>query len=472
MTALAHARRLAATTPDNRNRYVDFLRAASIVAVVLGHWLIAAPYIANGEIDGINLLAHSPWTQWLTWVFQVMPVFFMVGGYSNAVSWRASVTKGQDYGTWLIARLRRLLVPTAALVATWAVLGITLTATNIDPEILRLGSQSAVIPVWFLAVYVVIVAVTPPLTAAWDRWGWASIATLAGAALAVDLLGTTYEWLGWLNFAFVWMGVTQLGTAWQRGRIGGRSALTLAALAGTLVVLLVSWGPYPVSMVGVPGAVDTNNSPPTLALMMFGLMQTSLLVSIEPAARRMLDRAKVWTATVFVNGMIMTLYLWHLTAMVLLIGASLLVGGTGFGIVPGTGTWWMTRPLWLLVASVATVPFLVIFRRFDSMKPMPEGVRINPIVALSVMLAGCFGMAHLASVGIGGSLFGINAIAVVLALGCSWRVAAADPGLGTTHDCSSSATRIRRKPLPLLSTLVILMRPTSWVEFTWVPPSA
>ena len=417
MTVLAHARSLAEATPDSRNRYVDLLRAISIIAVVIGHWLVAAPFVSNGQIDGIHLLAHSPWTQWLTWVFQVMPVFFMVGGYSNAVSWRATAAKGQDYGTWLTARMRRLLVPTAALVSVWAVLGITLTLFNVDPEILRLGSQAAVIPVWFLAVYVVIVAATPILTRVWDRWGWASIATMAAAALAVDLLTNSYAWIGFLNFAFVWAGVAQLGTAWQQGRIGGRNALPLAGLSTAFVLLLVSFGPYPVSMVGVPGAVATNNSPPTLALMMFGLMQTSLLLAIEPAARRMLDRARVWTATVLVNGLIMTLYLWHLTAMMLLIGASLLLGGVGFGIVPGTGTWWATRPLWILIVSMATLPFLVIFRRFDSMKPMPPNVQIRPSVALAMMAMGCGGMALLAMGGIGGSFLGINAFAVTLALG-------------------------------------------------------
>ena len=419
MTALAHARRLAAATPHTRNRYVDLLRAVSIIAVVLGHWLIAAPYIANGEIDGINLLAHSPWTQWLTWLFQVMPVFFMVGGYSNAVSWNAANARGHDYGTWLTARLRRLLVPTAALVTTWAVLGMSLTAAGIDPAILRMGSQSAIIPVWFLAVYVVVVAATPLLTSAWDRWGWASITSLAAAALAVDLASTTHEWLGWLNFAFVWAGITQLGIAWRRGRIGGRSALPLAALTGALLIVLVGLGAYPISMVGVPGAVATNNAPPTFALMMFGLAQTSALLAIEPVAHQILERARVWTATVLVNGIIMTLYLWHLTAMVLLIGASMLMGGVGFRIVPGTGFWWITRPIWLVVASLATVPFLLMFRRFDSMKPMPDGIRIKPIVALSVTVAGCAGMALLAAGGITGSFFGINAAAVALALGAA-----------------------------------------------------
>ena len=422
MTAIAHARRLADATPASRNRYVDFLRAISIMAVVVGHWLAAAPYIHGGQIEGINLLAHTPWTQWLTWAFQVMPVFFMVGGYSNATSYASAQRKGQDYGTWLGARLRRLLLPIAPLVAVWAVLGMVLSSFGMDADLLRMGSQTALIPVWFLAVYIVIVAATPVLVAGWDRWGWGSIAAMAAGALTVDLLAANIEWIGWANFGFVWIGVAQLGTAWQRGRIGGRAAVPLALLAGAAVAVLVTVGPYPISMVGVPGAVRTNNSPPTLALLTFGLAQTSALLAFEAPARRMLDRARVWTATVFVNGLIMTLYLWHLTAMVLLIGASMLAGGFGFGLEPGSGIWWATRPLWMLAAAVATFPFLVVFRRFDSVEPMEAGVRIDRRVALGIMVTACLGLALLASTGIGGSFFGIRLEVVALPLVAVWAL--------------------------------------------------
>ena len=37
------ADQLAAATPPSRDRFVDLVRAVSIVAVVLGHWLMAVP---------------------------------------------------------------------------------------------------------------------------------------------------------------------------------------------------------------------------------------------------------------------------------------------------------------------------------------------------------------------------------------------------------------------------------------------
>ena len=107
--AWSRARDLAARTPEARNRYVDFLRAASILVVVIGHWLMAAPFVSEGELRLSNDMLHvAPWTQWLTWALQVMPLFFIVGGYANAASWEAAQRSGAGYGAWIAGRLQRL----------------------------------------------------------------------------------------------------------------------------------------------------------------------------------------------------------------------------------------------------------------------------------------------------------------------------------------------------------------------------
>ncbi|MEU2631679.1 acyltransferase, partial [Kitasatospora sp. NPDC007106] len=65
----------------DRVRYVDFLRGAAIVMVVLGHWVITALVRhPDGTIAAPELLATVEWTQWLTLLFQIMPVFFLAGG--------------------------------------------------------------------------------------------------------------------------------------------------------------------------------------------------------------------------------------------------------------------------------------------------------------------------------------------------------------------------------------------------------
>lgn len=59
----SRAAALAAAAPPQRNRVVDFLRAASITVVVLGHWLMAAVWVEDGGAKASHLLALSPWTQ-------------------------------------------------------------------------------------------------------------------------------------------------------------------------------------------------------------------------------------------------------------------------------------------------------------------------------------------------------------------------------------------------------------------------
>ena len=75
---------LAAQTPETRNRYVDFLRFVSIMAVIIGHWTIATAYYVDGTLTHGHLLKSDPQTQWLTWIFQVMPIFFIVGEIGRA----------------------------------------------------------------------------------------------------------------------------------------------------------------------------------------------------------------------------------------------------------------------------------------------------------------------------------------------------------------------------------------------------
>lgn len=100
------AKSLAEQAPSERNRYVDFLRALSLLAVVVGHWLVAAPYIgSDGEVVVGHLLDILPWKQWITWGFQVMPIFFLLGGYSNVVSWASTRAKNGHYSDWFAIRI-------------------------------------------------------------------------------------------------------------------------------------------------------------------------------------------------------------------------------------------------------------------------------------------------------------------------------------------------------------------------------
>lgn len=415
MSFLARARGLAEATPDTRNRVVDLVRVGAILVVVLGHWLMAAITFQDGEIVPGHLLELADWTHPLTWLFQVMPLFFFVGGFSNALSWRSARRRGEVYGSWLRARLRRLALPVVPLLVVWTVGGWIGLRLGLDWEILQLASQVALVPTWFLAAYVVIVTLAPLALAVWERLGWWSIilGVVLGSVADSASIGLGFVPAGFLNYVFVWATVHQLGYAWVDGRLENVSGRLLLAVAGLGVALALVWlGPYPVAMVGLDTAQVTNSYPPRVTLTFLGMFQAGLVLLAEPMLERWMGRIRPWTAVVVVSGRIMTLYLWHLTAMVLVIGLGLLVGGWGFGIEPLSGLWWLTRPVWFAVLLVPTLALIAIFGRYERPEsdPRPAPPWWRPVLAVMLI---CAGLGLLAAIGIADEL-GLNGLVLSL----------------------------------------------------------
>lgn len=402
LTMWTKARELAEATPPDRNRWVDFLRAVSILAVVVGHWLMAGLYVDDaGVLQRGDLLSIATWAHWLTWAFQVMPVFFLVGGYSNSVSWEAVTRKAPAhqpgvYRDWLASRVQRLITPTFPVLLLWAALALTLTQVGLPREQIRMATEAALIPVWFLAVYLLVTACTPLMARAWDKLGWGSLVILAALAMLTDWLTFTrgVPWVNFTNFLWVFLAIHQLGFAWRAGKFA-KSWFAWAWFAVSLAILvrITAFGFYPVSMVSAPGGFS-NSLPPTLALLALGMMQVGLVLALEPAGRRMLDNVRIWTATVLMNGMIMTVFLWHLTAFVLVMTAAWLgFGGAGLDSVPGTAAWWLSRPVWLALYILALLPLIVIFARHErSFGPIRGGRTVPRLRAVFGVLAICVGL--------------------------------------------------------------------------------
>jgi surface polysaccharide O-acyltransferase-like enzyme len=362
------ARVLAERTPARRNRSVDFLRAASILVVVTGHWLMAAAWLDDGTLRMGDMLRFAPWTQWLTWIFQVMPLFFMVGGYANGVSWQSARRKGRGYPDWLSTRLQRLLGPVLPLLLVWTVMAIIAGRAGVEPALIRLGSQAAFIPTWFLAVYIMVVVTTPLTWRAWRRFGPASFVGLALCAALIDTVSFRYglPLLRWVNYAFVWLAVHQLGYLWRDRRILGPGQALLWSAAGlSVLVFLVTLAGYPVSMLTVPGEAVSNSRPPSLALLSLAVLHGGLVISLEKPLRRWLQHPLPWTFTILVNSRIMTLYLWHVTVMILAIGTLNLAGGIGLDAEPDSGWWWASRPLWIALLAVLLLPVTALVGRFE-----------------------------------------------------------------------------------------------------------
>jgi hypothetical protein len=381
MTTTLTAADITARTPADRNRYADALRLGSIVVVVLGHWLLAVITMRDGRLETGNLLAVVPATQWLTWVFQVMPLFFFVGGYANAAAWTSARTRGDSWADWVRGRARRLLRPIVPVLVLWVPLAVVIAALGVPSDLVRAGTQVVIVPMWFLAAYLVVVAVVPVTMAAHRRLGLGALAVLVGLAAVTDLAHLAgMPLLGWLNFVWVWAAVHQAGYLWfdQRRADQGDGvsrrlpstvpgALALAAAGFGALALLTTVGGYPLSMVGVDGAARTNTTPPTVALLALGAAQVGLALAARRPAERLLSRPAVWAGVVRAGAVTMTVYLWHMTALVAVAAALIPTGVWPSGGVDGR--WWALRPLWFATLVLVLVGLVAVFGRYELAGP-------------------------------------------------------------------------------------------------------
>lgn len=155
-----------------RDLAVDYYRVSGVVLIVLGHWLAGSVTYHDGQFGRQNPLVDMPWTQWLTWPFQAVPTFFLVAGYAGAVSWtHRRDTGGVSRQTWLQHRLARVLGPTAAYTALVSVAVVVLGACGVAGSVLEYAGWAVAMHLWFLAVYLVVVSLTPIGIAAHRRWG-------------------------------------------------------------------------------------------------------------------------------------------------------------------------------------------------------------------------------------------------------------------------------------------------------------
>ncbi|WP_408991105.1 acyltransferase family protein [Streptomyces sp. 1268] len=426
-------RELAGATPATRDRYVDLLRVASLGAVVLGHWLMAAV-----TPDGVgNLLAVVPALQPLTWLLQVMPVFFFVGGFSHALSYRSLLRKRPEaapgaaadsvYSAFLRARLQRLLRPTMVFVLVWGAAALLVQLLGGGGGLTGVTLRMVTQPLWFIGIYLAMVAFTPPLLKLHERYGWGAFAGLAGAVVVVDVLrfAAGVPYVEFLNFAFVWLAVHQLGFLRADGRIHLRRAALLAGGGLVTAAALVAFGPYPLSMVGMPGEKVSNMAPPTLALLAHGLWLVGAVELLRAPAARLLERPRVWRTVVAANGVAMTAFLWHLTAMFGVYGALLALDVAL--PEPASAAWWAQVPLRLALAAALTAALVAAFRTFErpAAPPTPGtpgSSGAGPLAALGATLC-LLGVLGLSIVGFGGLLDGRTALLIAIPVSAPAAVA-------------------------------------------------
>jgi hypothetical protein len=86
----------------------------------------------------------------------------------------------------------------------------------------------------------------------------------------------------------------------------------------------------------------------------------------------------------------MTLYVWHLTAMALTIGLILLIQPALLAVAPGSAWWWISRPAWVGILALATLPFIARFRRFEAgSRAQQPGSEASRAAAFAATVAVC-----------------------------------------------------------------------------------
>jgi hypothetical protein len=337
------------------------------VVVVLWHWTFSVTQWSAGRISMPNPIGHTSGLWLLTWVLQVMPLFFVVGGFSNLAGWTALVRSGERSPgrRFVRSRLHRLGRPVAAMVATWIVLDVAI-------RLVRPGTPSVVswglvvfVPLWFLGAYGAITALVPVTARAHRVAPATTLCWLASTIVIGDVVrfaGGVHA-AGYVTTIAVWVFAHQLGYFWRDGtltamRRDGHGAITLIGLVGLVATTNIDI--YPRSTVAVEGEWLSNMFPTTAPIAFLAVFQLGLVLLARPRLNRwLLESRAAWRATVSVNAVAMTVFCWHMTALVAVLAGWNLAG---FELIDEpTARWWVQRPIWLIAPAAVLVPVVRAF---------------------------------------------------------------------------------------------------------------
>jgi hypothetical protein len=296
-----------------RDRAIDVARLGALLVVMFGHCALLLATVDSTGLHIRNLLGQLPGLAPVTWVVQVMPLFFFAGGAAGGYGYRA----GTPWGSWLFARAQRLCRPVFWYVAAWAV-GVGVARVVLGADSAAALGRECVALLWFLGVYLVALAFVPALTRVRTR---RAVVTIVAGLLAVTAafdalrLAVGVPEAASANLLAAWLIPVVLGVAYARRLIAPAAALAAAGVALAAQVVLVVLGPYQVSLVVTGTAELSNVSPPTLLLALHCTWMPLAFIAVAGAVGRWAQRPRVWRVVAAGNGGAMTLYLWHIPAI-------------------------------------------------------------------------------------------------------------------------------------------------------------
>jgi len=331
-------------TPATRDRCVDVVRLFSLLVVIGGHGFMLLVNITPDRWTFGNVLTTSARLQLATWLLQVMPLFFFAGVAASVLSRGPA-----DSAAWLFHRVQRLYRPVFYYVAVWLV-ALTIARHYLSDQAYKNVAGVGIQLTWFVGAYMLVLLGVPALRKIrTSRALWITVAAMVAAVAAIDQTRIHHgpEPIGYVNFA-AWYVAGVLGVGYARSLISRRTALFVAIGALVADALLVALGPYELSLVTIPGQTLSNMTPPSLVLCGHMLFLCCLAIWAAPAINRLAANARVWWFVAIGNRGAMTLYLWHLVALIVVFAVSHVLGYDRTS--PSQPNFW-----WLVVAQVVAL---------------------------------------------------------------------------------------------------------------------
>ncbi|HEV8558583.1 MAG TPA: phospholipase [Actinophytocola sp.] len=338
--------------------YLGVLRIVSLTGIVLAESILAlASWGSN----------HAGWVWPLTWLLQLVPLFFLAGGHANLIAWRAA----HDYGDYLAARIGWLLRPVLAFVTAWLVVPLSLELLGAPEDAIAAFGRIVLQPLWLLGLYLLVVAATPVMHRLHRLLPLATPVALLAAVTTIGVAGhgSVAAHAGGILVALLFQ---QVAFHYADGRLWRvpRPALVATAIAAFLgLVALTTAGGHPKLLIAEPTEY-ASFAPSLLGVLLIGCVQVCLVALPRQAGASKLAASPPARMVTVLRDAPMTAYLLYLCTMLLIAGVVVAARTAG---LPATGVDWLTQPRRMLALALIGVPTMLAFVLFERRVTAPDG---------------------------------------------------------------------------------------------------
>ncbi|OLR89494.1 phospholipase A2 [Actinokineospora bangkokensis] len=392
-----HAHPLGAAEGE-RAAYLGVVRLASLAGVV-----VAESVLAFGPLLGVP--AADLWP--VTWLLQLVPLYFFAGGDSNLLAWRAARATGHGYAGYLARRVSWLIRPVLAFVTAWLVVPLSLDLLDAPDAAVAAFGRLVAQPLWLLGLYLLVVGVAPAALWLHGRAPLLTPAALAAGVVGLAVLGSgsVAAHAGGILLALFFGQLSFLHADGVLRRVGGRATALVAGAALVGLVLLTTVGGHSPGLIAEP-AETASFVPSAPAVLLLGIAQVCLVVAPGPAAVARVARGAAGRWIGFARAAPITSYLTYLSALLLVAGV--------VGAVRWTGAQGLVlRPRVLAAVGLLVVPTVLAFLLFEKHRhapvapaPRAGSSRWDAVAAALGTAYGALGIAGFAVTGITGTAHG------------------------------------------------------------------